>query len=233
MINENDISEEKKWFQKKLAEKALRTLEKNNINAYYETNIEDGLKRILEMIPEGASVGRADSVSLHQIGIIPAIEQRNKNTLINPYPNETGFLEMQERRRLQKEIFLADVFLTGTNAVTLDGKLVNIDGSGNRVAAMIFGPEKVIVVSGTNKIVKDVDEALYRIKQYCAPLNAKRHYMKHGIEGLADLPCVKTGRCANCKHDWKICRYTVIVDGIMAWDKGRINVVIIDGELGM
>jgi len=134
---------------------------------------------------------------------------------------------------MQRETFFADIFVTGTNAITLDGKLVSTDGLGNRVSAMIFGPKKVILVAGVNKIVNDVDEALRRIHEVAAPLNARRHYLKHHQPELGDLPCVRTGSCVDCSHGWRICRYTVIIEGTMAREKGRINVVLVGEELGL
>ena len=98
---------------------------------------------------------------------------------------------------------------------------------------MIFGPEKVIVVAGVNKIVKDVDEALERIHNIAAPMNAKRHYIKHHTVEFGDLPCVRTGSCVDCSHAHRICRYTVIIEGVMVREKGRINVVIVGEELGI
>jgi hypothetical protein len=125
-----------------------------------------------------------------------------------------------ERYSLQQRIFSANVFVTGTNAITLDGKLVNIDGLGNRVAPMIFGPNKVVVVVGANKIVPNVDEALRRIHEYAAPINAKRHAEKHSSSAIANiantignLPCAKTGICSYCHSENKICRITTIIDG--------------------
>jgi hypothetical protein len=134
---------------------------------------------------------------------------------------------------MQREAFSCDVFLAGTNAVTMDGKLVNTDGLGNRVSAMIFGPEKVILVVGANKIVKNLDEAMERIREVCAPMNARRHFLKHHSSEFGDLPCVRTGKCIDCNHDWKICNYTVIIEGAMAREKGRINVVLVGEELGI
>ena len=131
------------------------------------------------------------------------------------------------------ETFFADIFLTGTNAVTLDGKLVNIDGHGNRVSAMIFGPEKVIIIAGVNKIVKDVDEALYRIHNIVTPINAQRHSMKHHRSEYGELPCVKAGKCVDCNHMWRACRYTVIIEGTLVRERGRINVVLVGDELGI
>ena len=118
-------------------------------------------------------------------------------------------------------------------AITLDGKLVNIDGMGNRVAPMIFGPRKVIVVVGANKIANSVEEALERVHQVAAPLNAIRHYLKHNMTRLGDLPCVRTGRYVDCSHNARICRYTVVIEGNDMVHKGRINVVLIGEELGL
>ena len=99
--------------------------------------------------------------------------------------------------------------------------------------AMIFGPEKVIVVVGANKIVKDMNEAMERIHQVAAPMNAKRHYLKHQMEAFGDLPCVRTCICIDCNHDWSICHYTVIIDGTMIREKERINVILVGEELGI
>ena len=141
--------------------------------------------------------------------------------------------EKEERRRMQREAFLSDIFLTGTNAVTLDGKLVNIDGLGNRVAAMIFGPQKVIVVAGVNKIVKDENQALERIRQFAAPINARRHYTQHNRPEFSDLPCVRTGKCVDCNHKWRICHFTVIIEGAWFQEEARTNVVLVGEELGI
>ena len=141
--------------------------------------------------------------------------------------------EIEQRRKIAQEVFTADIFLVGTNAITLDGKLVNIDAWGNRVAAMVFGPDKVIIVAGVNKIVKDVNEALERIHNYAAPLNAKRHSLKHQRKDFGDLPCARTGICVDCNHDWRICRYTVIIEGAMIREKGRINIVLVGETLGI
>ena len=123
--------------------------------------------------------------------------------------------------------------MVGSNAVTLDGKLVNTDGRGNRVAPMIYGPDRVIVVAGANKLVNDMEEALLRIRQIAAPVNVRRHYIKHNNPHFGELPCARTGSCADCNHDWRICRYTVIIEGAMPWERGRINVVLVGEELGI
>ena len=235
MVDETDISEEKRWFYEERAKVVVAGLQKKNINAQYVSNREQALFAVLEMIPPGATVTRGDSVTLAQVGVIPELIKRNQNKFIDPIERDAdGYWidEAQERARKQREVFFSDVFLTSMSAITCDGKLINIDGLGNRVAATIFGPKKVIVVAGVNKIVKDVNEALQRIREVCAPMNAKRHYLKHHNEEYSDLPCVRTGRCVDCLHECRICNYTVIIEYIKQ-EKGRINVVLVGEELGI
>ncbi|MFC1964397.1 lactate utilization protein [Chloroflexota bacterium] len=236
MVDETDVSEEMKWFYEGCASKVLASLKRNSINAQYVANRQEALTTVLGLISDGASVSRADSVTLDQIGIIPELKKCGRYKIIHPLERrEDGSLifESDERQRMYREIFSCDVFLTGTNAVTLDGKLVNVDGSGNRVAPMIFGPNKVIIVAGVNKIVRDVDEALARIREFAAPVNAKRHILKHNMPGYADAPCVRTGKCVDCKSDYRSCNYTVVIEGAMLTAKGRINVVLVGEELGI
>lgn len=236
MIDEADISQERASYYKQRAQQVIANLQKRSMSGQYASNRNEALSAVLEMIPPGAVVARGDSISLDQIGLLSEISKRNQNTLIDPFKADAdGFWAeaAEERQRMMRESFFADILVTGTNAITLDGKLVNIDGNGNRVAAMIFGPGKVILVVGINKIVKDVTEALERIHQFTAPVNAKRHYLKHNIEDFSDLPCVKTGSCIDCRHEWRICNYTVIIEGAMPHHKGRINVVLVGEELGI
>ena len=235
MLDETDISQEKEWFYRERADLAAMKLQKRKMNAQYVPNREAALSAILEMIPQGVTVGRADSMSLDQIGIIPALKKRNQNKIVDPF--ELIFsgksVEPEQIHQMQREVLLSDVFLTGNNTATLDGKLVNIDGMGNRVAPMIFGPKKVIIAVGINKIARDVDEALYRIHQFAAPMKAKRHYLKHNFDVIGDLPCVQSGRCVDCNHDWCICNITVIIEGAMLGNRERINVVLVGEELGL
>ena len=236
MIDVADISEEKKWLGEKLVEVTIKNFQRRKMNAQYVDNRKEALDVVLKMIPPGAVVARGDSVNLEQIGIIAELIKRNENTILDPfkwdaegYPVDT----LEKRRQIERESFFADIYLTGTNAITLDGKLVNVDGLGNRVAAMIFGPKKVIVVVGVNKIVKDVNEAFERIRQIAAPMNAKRLLVKQHREEFKDIPCVLTGRCLDCTHDFRLCGFWVIIDGNMARDKDRMNVVLIGEDLGI
>ena len=236
MIDDKDINPEKQWLGEERAKVTVNNLQKRNINARYFARRQEARDAVLEMIPPGAVVARGDSITVDQVGIIPELIKRQQNAVLDPFQwDADGYYvdSAEDRQQMQRQAFFADVFLSGTNAVTMDGKLVNVDGLGNRVAAMIYGPAKVILVIGVNKIVKDVDEAMERISQVAAPLNARRHYLKHHYDEMGDLPCVRTGRCVDCTHDWKICCYRVIIEGVALSEKGRINVVLVGEDLGL
>jgi hypothetical protein len=236
MVDETDLSQEKKWFYEVRAREVIKNLLKRNMNGQYTASRHEALAAVMEMIPPGATIARGDSISVEQVGVIEELIKRDQNKLIDPLKrdeNGSFVYNSDDRYRLEREAFFADAYITGTNAITLDGKLVSIDGMGNRVSPMIFGPKKVIIVVSANKIVSGVDEALARIHGVAAPLNAMRHYLKHNIAKFGDLPCVKTGRCVDCSHAARICRYTVIVEGSDLVHKGRINVVLVGEELGI
>lgn len=231
-----DTSQVEQWRFEELARIAVASLQRRRTNALYVPDRQAALAVLLEMVPPGVVVGRGDSLTLEQVGILPALKKDNRNKVLDTAERDAEghwALKPEDRARMQREAFFADVFLTGTNAVTLDGKLVNCDGMGNRVAPMIFGPKKVIVVVGANKIVKDLDEALERIRQLCAPVVAWQHVHKHGMTEFGDLPCVRTGRCIDCNAEWRVCRNTVIIEGTYARVKGRMNVVIVGEKLGI
>ncbi|OGO43500.1 MAG: hypothetical protein A2Z05_08485 [Chloroflexi bacterium RBG_16_60_22] len=236
MIDETDIRPEKEHYFELLAQQVIKNLQKRKMNGQYVADRNQAVSAVLDMIPPGVVVARGDSLSLEQIGLLPEIIKRDRNKLIDPFRTDgdghwTDTPEVRER--MMRESFFADIMVTSTNAVTLDGKLVSIDGNGNRVAAMIYGPGKLILVAGVNKIVKDVNEALERIHGYAAGVNATRHLLKHNDEIFRDLPCVKTGGCVDCRHEWRICNYTVIIEGALPKHKGRIHVVLVGEELGI
>lgn len=235
MAADTDISSELSQFYEIRAGIAIKNLQRKNMEGYFAANREEALSLLMSLIPPGAVVGRGDSVTLNQIGVIEELHKRGQNRIINPVKtdDEGQHPPREERRRLQREALLSDVYLTGTNAVTLGGTLVNIDGAGNRVAAMIFGPKKVIAIAGGNKIVTDVDEALHRIHNVASPLNSLRHYAKHRQAEAIDRPCVKLGKCTDCFHEWRVCRYTAIIDGCQPPEKGRICVILVGEDLGI
>lgn len=234
-----DLSTEKeqKALYEVLAKKAIKEFNRRGVNAQYAENRQKALLLVMDMIPPGVTVGTADSITLLQAGVISALKKRGQNEIINPHLRKSnGHLVVdtgEKRDDLMRKVFFSDVFVISTNAVTLDGKIVSTDGYGNRVAAMIFGPKKVIIVVGANKIVRNADEAIRRIREVCAPQIAIKHGKTHHRPQYLELPCTKTGICADCNHPWRVCRYTAIIEGVMEPHKGRINVIFVGERLGI
>jgi L-lactate utilization protein LutB len=198
------------------------TLEKNNFEVYIAQTGEDAKKLVLDKIlqqlaPETVSWG--GSLTHVQTGIYDELKARPGITTLDTYDKSLSPPEAYEQRR---QSLLVDLFITGTNAVTERGRLVNLDMIGNRVAAITFGPKNVIIVVGRNKIVADVDEAIERIKTYAAPVNAMRLDK--------NTPCSKTGVCQNCKSPDRICNVWTISE--KSFPKGRIKVILINEDLG-
>ena len=204
----------------------IATLGHNNIDAVYVHDRQKAFVTVMSMIPEGAVVGYGDSLTLQQIGVVDALEAGNY-TFLNPWKPGTS---VKDNVRLKKRTLTADVLVTGSNALTLDGKIVNVDGHGNRVAAMLFGPDKVIIVVGVNKLVANVHEALERIRIHAAPLNVQRHPHFDPMP-----PCGITGECADCSSPWRICNKTVIIEREFSNDRydPRIHIVIVGEDLGL
>ena len=200
-----------------LAQDLVKALEKRNFESYYAKDVDDAKAIALSLIPKGATVASGGSVTLGQAGIIDAVKSADYNYLDRANP-PAGM----DAQGVLKAGLTADVYLTSSNAVTRDGQLVNIDGNGNRVAAMLYGPDKVIVVVGTNKITEDVDSAVQRVKDKASPPNT----MRLGL----DTPCAKTGRCADCRSASRICNMTTIMS--YCRQKGRVAVIVVPEELG-
>ena len=252
MLDETDIKGQVEQHYETLGRRAVEALRRNMIGAQYVPDEEQARSTVIDMIPEGCVVGIGDSVTLHQLSIVSYLQGSSKYQVLNPFmrdPDGNLLMKPQERYDLFRKSLLTDVYITGTNAITLDGKLVNVDGNGNRVAAMMYGPHKVIIVAGANKIVKDEVGARQRIKEICAPVNALRHLEKHRYASMAALPCVKTGSCADCKVTERICCFTVIIEYqrgyqpqagdaeseafAKATGTQRINVVLVGKSLGL
>jgi len=215
--------EARKVLFRKLGERTVRHLRRNWFEAQYVESAADALPLIMNMLPKSALVGMGDSLTLEELGVIDELET-GKYRFLNPW--KPG-ITRAESLSLIRQALTSDIFLTGTNAVTLDGKLVNIDGLGNRVAGMIFGPASVIVVVGANKIVPDTDTALARIKGTAAPLNVIRHDFGPDVRP----GCGETGICNQCKPPHTICCNTVIIESCSR-DRGRIKVIIVGEALG-
>jgi L-lactate utilization protein LutB len=194
--------EARHWYGEKVVEATLKNLNNNGFFAFYAPSKDEALRRVLGMIPADARVGVGGSVTIREIGLIEALVQRG-NPVADHWRSGLSEEQLKEVRRSQ---LTSDVFLSSSNAVTMDGKLLNADGTGNRVAAMIFGPRKVIIVAGVNKIVKDVDEGLRRIRNVAAPMNAKRLGYRS--------PCGLTGTCAEdrCERPERLCHIITILE---------------------
>jgi L-lactate utilization protein LutB len=187
------------WHNDTFGEKVVKALEKNNFQAHYAVNRDAAIEKALSLIPGGATIGIGGSWTLKELGI-PEQLAKNGHTV---YDHNVPGLAMEESLALRRKELLCDVFLSSANAVTLDGQLVNTDGSGNRVAAMSFGPKKVIVIVGVNKIVSDLDAAMERIETVAAPINNKRLDRPN--------PCTITGMCMDCQGSTRICNITSIL----------------------
>jgi len=188
-------------FKEKQAHACMKALKANGMEAVYFPNSEEAVKEILLRIPEAATVGVGGSVTLRQLGVLDLLRQRG-HTVYDHW--EKGYND--PRSPVRRSQLTADVFLTSTNAVTLDGKLLNTDGTGNRVAAMFYGPPSVIVIAGVNKIVADLDEAFQRLRRTARPMNGMR------LAGKQTYACGATGVCIDCDDPGRMCKITVIIE---------------------
>ena len=206
-------------YREKVAEHLIARLEKRRFEASYAETALQAKKEVLSMIPEKAKVFRCGSTTMTQIGFWDEVAELPGIELIDPYlPGMTR----EESIEMRRSGMTADIMIASSNAVTLDGRLVNLDAVGNRVAAMCFGPAKVILVVGLNKVVADLDSAKQRVKHWAAPINAMRLNL--------DTPCAKTGLCADCNSPQRICNMWTVFEGHMI--QGRIHVKLVGEDLG-
>lgn len=208
-----------KWFHGERATKTVAKLQKNGFEALFFDKREAAVQEILSRITPDARVGFGGSVTVRELGLVDTLRDRG-NTVYDHWQKSLSPEELQEVRRSH---LTCDTFITSSNAITMDGKLVNIDHSGNRVAAMIFGPGSIIVVAGVNKIVKNVEAGLERIKNYTSPLNTHRRN--------DPTPCAKLTLCADCAMPHRLCRVTTIIEARPAASK-NFTVMIIGENLG-
>jgi L-lactate utilization protein LutB len=206
-------------YREKLAQHLIKHLTKRRLEASYATTATRAREEILAMIPAGATVSRGGSMSVVEIGLWEALCNKPGVEVIDPFLPGLDPIVAQERRR---QSLLVDFFITGSNAITMDGKLVNLDGLGNRVAGICFGPNKVILVVGLNKVAPDLETAMARVKHHAGPINAIRL-------GRA-TPCVETGLCSDCKSPERICYMWSIIEGHML--ANRIHVKLVGEDLG-
>jgi L-lactate utilization protein LutB len=206
-------------WNEKVAAKIIKNLEKRRMAGSYAASAAKAKDEVLEMIPQGATVFRCGSMTAGGMGLWEAIAALPGVSLIDPYQPD---LSREEGLELRRQGLTADVMVAGTNAITLDGRLVNLDGMGNRVAAMAFGPRKVILVVGMNKVAPDLESAIARVKHHAAPINNIRYGLNN--------PCVETGLCSDCRSPQRICNMWSTIEGHMI--KDRIHVKLIGENLG-
>ena len=206
------------WVYERQIERTIKALENNNMKGYLVKSKEDLIKKIDELVEENSFVACGGSQTLFEAGVIEHLRE-GRFDFLDRYKEG---LKPQDMKDIYRKSFFADAYFTSTNAITENGELYNVDGNGNRVAAMLYGPDKVIVICGKNKIVKDVDAAIERNEQFSAPANAKRLDTK--------TPCKVSGYCMDCKSSDRICcEYTLIK---RQRSQGRIHVIFIDENFG-
>jgi len=203
----------------KLGPRVVKALQERSFDAFYFDESEDAAEKVFSLIPKEHIVSWGGSKTLLDLGIQERLEKEGYNTL-----NRDKAASPEERAEIMRRALLSDTYLTGTNAISEDGWLVNIDGFGNRVAAMIFGPRQVIVVSGMNKVTKTYSDALVRVRSIAAPLNVQRFsHLK--------TPCRETGTCADCLSPDTICSFFVTTR--FCKPAGRIKVILVGKDLGL
>jgi len=201
-----------------IIEKTIHNLKRNKIKSRLFISAENVIDSLETLINNGSKVGVGDSVTLETLGIYNYLRSRNILFLDKYDPS----LQKEQKKDLYIQNFSADFFIASANAITSTGKIYHLDGNGSRVAPMIYGPKKVILICGVNKIVATDADAINRIEETAAPLDAKR------LE--KNTPCVRTGKCAHCKSIDKICNYYTIIQG--QFDANRIEVWFVQGEYG-
>ena len=197
-----------------LAAKVIKGLASRNMQGYYAASAEEAVGIALSIIGQGATVTMGGGMSVHEIGLVKALKAGNYRFIDRD--------EMPDKRAAMLAAYDADVFLSGANAITEDGVLVNIDGNANRVSAIAQGPKKVVFIVGMNKVCNDVDGALKRARNVAAPINAQRF-------GLS-TPCTKTGSCMDCKSPDTICCQFLVTR--YSKHPGRIHVILVNDTLG-
>lgn len=207
----------KKYYEKRGAI-LVKNLRNRHFEAYYCATREDALKKALELIPKGATVGWGGVMSAHQIGLVEALHKGDYRPI-----DRDKCRTPEEKLQAAKDSMFADVFLTGANGLSLDGQMVNIDGTGNRVAAIVYGPKEVLVIAGMNKVTDTLEQAIDRARTVAAPLNQQRF-------GL-DNPCTVTGTCADCKSETCICNQILITRHCRP--VGRIKFILVGEDLGL
>lgn len=208
----------KLWWVEERVVKTIEKLKAHGFEAHYVKTKEEAVEEIWKHITPETRVGVGGSVTIRELGILDQLKA--KGSIV--YDHWTPGLSKEESTQIRKDQMTSNLFLSSVNAATLNGELVNIDGIGNRVNATNFGPGKVILIAGYNKIVEDVQEAIRRIKNVAAPINARRLNI--------DVPCAKLGKCVDCDSPNRICRVIMIHERKPSLTD--ILVILVGEELG-
>ncbi|ACI18774.1 lactate utilization protein [Dictyoglomus thermophilum] len=208
----------KVWLTEKQLKRTAEILKERGYDVFLVENREEAKNIVLKLIPENATVGIGGSITIREIGVIEELEKRG-NKVIHHWKEG---LSPEEDLEIRRQELISDVFLSSVNALTFSGEIVNMEAIGNRVAAQIFGPKKVIVVVGRNKLVINLETAIWRIKNVVTPLNARRLRL--------ELPCAEEGYCVDCNHPKRICRITTILEAPPA--RTPFTVILVNEDLG-
>ena len=212
------MTEATKKYYNKRGSILVKNLKARHFDAYYCETREEALQKALELIPEGSSVGWGGALSAEQIGLMEALHAGNYRPI-----DRSLAKDQDEREQMMRDCMFADVFLTGANGLSLDGQMVNIDGTGNRLAAINYGPKSILVIAGMNKVEDTVEAAVNRARTVAAPMNNQRFNN--------DNPCSVTGTCGNCKNLTCICNQILITRHCRPVD--RIKFVLVGEPLGL
>jgi hypothetical protein len=207
----------KKIYYQKKAAALIKNFAKRNIESFYCKDSITAVAKVMSLIPEKKSISWGGSMTLNECGILEELKTKDYQLLDRDQVQTRSEVEAIYYKALQ-----ADYYLMSSNAITTDGKLVNTDGNGNRLAALIYGPKNIIIIAGMNKVVSDEAAARQRIRNQAAPSNA--------IRLDQNTPCTKTGSCYDCQLEDTICCQTVITR--RSKHPGRIKVVLVGEELG-
>lgn len=208
----------KQTFYENQANTMIENMKKRQIEGYYCPTCTDAVKKAMELVPANSSVTFGGSMTLTESGVMHALQSREDIIFYDRSKASTP----EEIQKIYRQAFSCDYYFMSTNALTLDGELVNIDGNGNRVAALVFGPSNVIIICGMNKVSVNVEEAIARVRNIAAPPNCNRLGRK--------TPCSVTGVCGDCLSPDCVCNHTVITRRSGA--SGRIKVLLVGEELG-
>lgn len=207
----------KQKYYENVANTIIKNLEKRQIEGYYCKDRNSALQKALELIPKGSSIGYGGSMTILETGLLEALQDGDYNVI-----NRDLTKNIEEQRKIYSDICSSDFFLMSTNAITLDGELINIDGRGNRIAFLCFGPQNVLILAGMNKVVTDIDSGFKRVRDIAAPPNA--------IRLNKNTPCKLIGKCEDCYSTDCMCSQFLVTrrSGI----PNRIKVILIGEELG-